>query len=122
MSQPATARPVFAGLRGLCPRCGRGGLFDGLLGLRPACETCGLDYGFADSGDGPAFFVMTIVGLVVVVGALSLELSYEPPYWVHALLWPGLILVMSLGLLRPLKGAMIAVEYANKAGEARLDR
>jgi len=121
VSQPITA-PVLAGLRGRCPRCGGGGLFVGLLGLKPACETCGLDYAFADSGDGPAFFVMTIVGLVVVVGALGLELSYEPPYWVHALVWPLVILVMSLGLLRPLKGAMIAVQYASKAGEARLDR
>lgn len=112
--------PIATGLRGRCPRCGQGHLFKGFLSLRPRCEACGLDYGFADAGDGPAFFVMTVVGLVVCALAAWVEVVWEPPFWIHVLLWFPLITVLSLGLVRPLKGAMIALQYAHKAEEGRL--
>ncbi|AWN44279.1 DUF983 domain-containing protein [Methylobacterium durans] len=107
------------GLRGRCPRCGKGHLFKGFLTLRPTCEACGLDYSGFDSADGPAFFVMSIVGLVVVGLALFLEITYEPPIWVHALVAVSLTLILSLLLVRPLKGMLIALQYANKAEEGR---
>jgi uncharacterized protein (DUF983 family) len=88
--------------------------------LRPKCETCGLDFGFADSGDGPAIFIMLIVGFIVVGGALTVEVLYRPPIWMHLLLWLPLTLVLALGLLRPLKGLMIAQQYAKDAREGRL--
>jgi uncharacterized protein (DUF983 family) len=88
--------------------------------LRPTCETCGLDFGFADSGDGPAIFIMLIVGFIVVGGALTVEVLYRPPIWMHLLLWLPLTLVLALGLLRPLKGLMIAQQYAKDAREGRL--
>jgi uncharacterized protein (DUF983 family) len=111
--------PVSTGLRGRCPRCGQGRLFSGFLAVRPSCESCGLDFAFADSGDGPAFFVMSIVGIVVVALALWTEFTYEPPLWVHAALWLPLSTILSLGMVRPLKGLMVAVQYANKAEEGR---
>ena len=74
------------GFRGRCPRCGQGKLFDGFLALRPRCSACGLDYSFADAGDGPAVFVMFIAGFIVVGMALVTEIKYAPPLWVHALL------------------------------------
>jgi uncharacterized protein (DUF983 family) len=61
---------AVAGLTCACPRCGRGKLFQGFLTLRPRCDVCGLDYGFADAGDGPAVFIMFFAGFVVV-GARS---------------------------------------------------
>ena len=94
----------------------------GFLTPRAACECCGLDFAFADSGDGPAVFIMFIAGFLVVGAALLVELRYEPPFWVHALLWIPFVLIVSLGLLRPLKGLMIALQYANKAEEGRLER
>lgn len=103
-----------------CPRCGRGRLFAGFLEPAPACEACGLDYRFVDSGDGPAVFVILIVGFVVVGAALVTEVKYQPPYWVHAVLWLPLILGLSLGLLRPLKALMIGLQYRHKAREGRL--
>ena len=112
--------PVPTGLRGLCPRCGRGHLFDGYLTVRPRCESCGLDFAFADSGDGPAFFVMSFVGLVVVACAMFVEFTYEPPIWVHMALWLPLTLVLSLILVRPAKGLMIALQYSSRAEEGRL--
>ena len=111
--------PIPTGLRGRCPRCGEGHLFKGFLTVRPACEACGLDYSSLESGDGPAFFVMTIVGLVVVGLALWLEITYEPPIWVHALVDGSLAVGLSLILVRPLKGVLLALQYSNKAEQGR---
>ncbi|MFG1302290.1 DUF983 domain-containing protein [Xanthobacter sp. V3C-3] len=114
--------PLAAGLGCKCPRCGRGPLFKGFLDLAPSCTACGLDYGFADSGDGPAVFVILFAGLVVVAGAFWVEAAYEPPLWVHALLWVPAVLIVTLGLLRPLKAMMVSLQYRHKAAEGRLDQ
>jgi uncharacterized protein (DUF983 family) len=112
--------PIMLGLRGCCPRCGKGRLFDGFLALRPRCDRCGLDYSFADSADGPAFFVMFISGFIVAGAALVVEMLYAPPYWVHALLCAPLILLTTLLPLRLVKGLLIALQYHHKAEEGRL--
>lgn len=112
--------PFKAGLAGRCPRCGTGPLFAGFLDLRPSCTHCGLDYGFADSGDGPAVLIVFVVGAIVVGLALAVEFTWHPPYWLHALLWTPLILGLSLGMLRPLKGLTIAVQYRHRAQEGRI--
>ncbi|HZP68875.1 MAG TPA: DUF983 domain-containing protein [Pseudolabrys sp.] len=114
--------PIGRGLRGRCPRCGEGRLFRGFLSLYPACEHCKLDYSFADSGDGPAVFVILIGGGIVVFAALMTEVLYQPPYWLHALLWLPLILIVTLAPLRLLKGLLIALQYYHKAAEGRLER
>ena len=123
-SRPAyPPRSVLAvGLRGRCPRCGEGRLFDGFLKTAPGCRACGLDYGFADSGDGPAVFIMMIVGFLIVGLVLFVELKFQPPIWLHMVLWLPLTVIVALGLLRPMKGLMIALQYANKASEGRLDQ
>jgi len=113
--------PIGRGLRGRCPRCGEGHLFQGFLTLRPACERCGLDYSFADAGDGPAVFVILIGGGIVVFAALITEVLFQPPYWLHALLWFPLILIVTLAPLRLLKGLLIALQYPHKAAEGRLE-
>ena len=113
--------PVRAGLAGRCPRCGGGALFDGYLKLRPACRRCGLDYSFADAGDGPAVFVILIIGFVVVGLALWLELAFSPPLWVHFILWAPLTVVLCLALLRLLKGVLITLQYKHSAREGTLD-
>ncbi|MGE5163011.1 MAG: DUF983 domain-containing protein [Sphingobacteriales bacterium] len=114
--------PIVHGLRGRCPRCGEGRLFRGFLSLRPACDYCKLDYGFADAGDGPAVFVILIGGGIVVFAALMTEMLYQPPYWLHAMLWLPLILIVTLAPLRLLKGLLIALQYHHKAAEGRLER
>lgn len=111
--------PVRTGLACRCPRCGRGRLFQGFLTLRPRCEACDLDFGFADSGDGPAVFVIFIAGFIVVGCALVTEILYQPPFWLHALLWGPLILATTLLPLRAMKGLMIALQYHHKAAEGR---
>ncbi|MEX0344906.1 MAG: DUF983 domain-containing protein [Rhizobiaceae bacterium] len=114
--------PVKAGLRGNCPRCGQGRLFSGFLTVGKSCTNCRLDYSFADAGDGPAVFVILIIGFVVVGLALWLEVSFGPPLWVHFLLWVPLALVLCLAALRLIKGVLITLQYANKAEQGKLDR
>jgi uncharacterized protein (DUF983 family) len=118
MSSPTIAA-IRTGLSCRCPRCGEGRLFRGFLDLRPRCDACGLDYAFADSGDGPAVFVVFIAGAIVVGCALATELIYEPPLWLHALLWGPLILATTLLPLRPMKGVMIALQFRHMAAEGR---
>ena len=114
--------PISAGLRGRCPRCGEGRLFSGFLMVGTRCVNCGLDYSFADAGDGPAVFVILLIGFVVVGLALWLEVTVNPPLWVHLALWIPLALVLSLVALRLIKGVLVTLQYARSAAEGRLDR
>ncbi|MEZ0167657.1 DUF983 domain-containing protein [Microvirga sp. TS319] len=123
MAQDQTVPPpVVTGLKGLCPRCGKGHLFQGFLKMRPRCEVCGLDFAFADSGDGPAFFVMSIVGIVVVGLALWVEFAFSPPIWLHLVMWSALSIALSLALVRPSKGVLVALQYHHKAEEGRFQK
>ncbi len=110
------------GFAGRCPRCGDGPLFNGFIGVAPRCEACGLDYAFADSGDGPAVFVALFGGFIVLGAALWTEVMFQPPMWVHMVVFLPLTLIVCLGMLRPLKGVLIALQYRNKAELGRLER
>jgi len=114
--------PISAGLSGRCPRCGQGRLFSGFLTLSRSCSNCGLSYDFADSGDGPAVFVIMIVGFIIVGLVLAVELAFQPPIWVHLVLWLPLTAILAGGILRPLKGILIALQYKHNAEEGRLDQ
>ena len=83
------------------------------------CEACGYDLSKADSGDGPAVFVILIAGFLVSFAALFTEFTIHPPMWVHLAVWLPLTLALSLGLMRPLKGVLLASQFMNKAAEAR---
>ena len=83
--------------------------------LKSKCDVCGLDFSFANAGDGPAIFVIMIAGAIVVGAALVTEVEYQPPYWVHAVLWIPLILIVTLWPLRGLKSLLIALQYHHKA-------
>lgn len=95
-------------------------MFNGFLTVTDTCPVCGLDYRFADTADGPAFFIMSIVGVIVACSALVVEVLYQPPYWLHALLWGPLTLLLCLVMLRPFKGVLLALQYHHKAEEGRL--
>src|SRR5260370_21946516 len=106
---------------GRCPCCGEGRLFRGFLALHSRCERCGLDFSFADSADGPAFFVIFFAGFIVAGSALAVEILYAPPYWVHALLWGPLILPTALPPFRPPQGLLIPLPYHHKPADSRLN-
>jgi uncharacterized protein (DUF983 family) len=123
MSEPVgRAEPsvAYAALLGRCPRCGRGPLFRGFLTVAASCGACGLDYSRFEAGDGPAVFVILIVGAIVAGGALLTEVWYQPPYWVHAVIWLPAIVVLTFGFLRLMKSVLIVLQYKHRAGEARL--
>jgi uncharacterized protein (DUF983 family) len=114
--------PVSSGLKGHCPRCGQGNLFDGFIKVKPACSNCELDYGFADSGDGPVVFVILIVGFIVVGSALWMEVNINPPLWLHFILWIPLATVLTLVTMRMLKGVLINLQFRNNARSGEIDR
>ena len=117
----AGVNPVLTGLACRCPACGEGDLFDGYLKVGARCEACGLDLRAADSGDGPAVFIIIIVGMIACFSALFTEFTFHPPVWVHLVLWLPLSAILTLLLLRPFKGVMIAMQFHHKASEARND-
>lgn len=114
--------PYDVGVRGRCPRCGEGHMFEGFLKLRPSCEVCGLDYSYADPADGPAFFAITFACLPSACFAVWLELAYQAPYWVHLFTTFPIMLATLIPPLRPLKGWLVASQYYHKAQEGRLVR
>jgi uncharacterized protein (DUF983 family) len=111
---------MTAALKGQCPQCGASTLFDGWIKFAPKCRMCGLDYGAFNVGDGPAAFLTLIVGALVVIGAVALQLSLTPPFWVHILIWPVATLALVLGGLRLAKAWLLQSEYRNAAREGRI--
>jgi uncharacterized protein (DUF983 family) len=120
MTSKTVVSPLSAAMSGRCPRCGEGRLFTHILELRPACEGCGLNYTSIDPGDGAAAFAILILGVVMIGGALFVEFTFLPPWWVHAILWGLLTPLLALGLLRILKALLIAQTYTHKAAEGRV--
>jgi uncharacterized protein (DUF983 family) len=112
--------PLATGLRGSCPRCGRGKLFEGFLKIRPHCQVCGLDYSFADPADGPAFFVMMFMCVPAVAFPLWLEVNYTVSPWLHLVTTLPLIFLTCVLPLRPLKGWLVASQFFYRAEEGRL--
>lgn len=117
---PTPESPVMLALKGGCPQCGARTMFDGLLAFAPNCPACGLDYSAFNVGDGPAAFLTLIVGAIVVIGAVSLELSVGPPFWVHILIWPAVTLGLVIAGLRLGKAALLISEFRNAAREGKL--
>ena len=113
---------IYATLMSRCPRCGRGPLFRGFLDIAPACSACGLSFAGFEAGDGPAVFIILIVGTIAAGGALVMEVNFQPPYWVQGVIWGPTVIILSLGLLRPLKAGLIALQYKHRAEEGRLAR
>jgi len=113
--------PVKAGLGCRCPKCGKGKLYKGFLDFADRCDQCDLDYSEFDSGDGPAVFIILILGFIVVALALLVEVNYHPSLWLHAILWGPVIIGGAIAMLRPAKGLMVAMQYEFNAREGKLD-
>ena len=109
--------PFAAGLRCRCPRCGRGPLYKGFLDIVDRCSVCGLELAGKDSGDGPAVFLIFILGFVVVPPALLIALRVDWPLWLHALIWGTVILGLTLGMLRPAKALVMALQYRHRRAD-----
>ena len=115
----ANPSPLAAALKGSCPRCGQGRLFKAWVTFAPRCRACGLDFDSFNVGDGPAAFLILIVGAILTVLAVTVDLSTSPPWWVHAV-WIPVGLILTLGGLRVAKAGLLAQEYIHRAREGRI--
>ena len=115
---PSLAAATF---KGLCPRCGAKSLFAGAARFAPECDRCGLDFASFDVGDGPAAFLILIVGAIVAVAAILVDLAYSPPWWVHTV-WLPVMVVLTLAGLRIGKAALMYQIFHHRAGEGRLTK
>lgn len=109
--------PLDAGMRCVCPRCGRGWLFAGYLTVVEHCPVCGLELARHDSGDGPAVFLIFIISFLVVPPALWVSMMVDWPLWLHTLVWGALVLGLALGMLRPAKAYTTALQYRHRRSE-----
>lgn len=120
MSDWPRQSPADVALRGACPRCGRGRLFAGPLRVVDRCSVCGLDLRGNDAGDGPAVFVILGLGALVMIGVFWLEFRFEPPWWVHVLVWGPLTVALAVWMLRILKAWLVLQQYTHRSTD--LDR
>lgn len=110
---------LSAALTGACPRCGNRTLFDGWVAFEPRCRACGLDFSTFNVGDGPAAFLILIVGAITVCAALALDAAFEPPFWVH-LIWIPVAGTLTIFGLRFAKAGLLAQEYRHRAREGKI--
>ena len=112
--------PIPTGLLGACPRCAKGKLFAGFLTLAPRCSACGLDYAFADTGDGPSFFASFLGGFLTLLVGVYAQIVYSPAWWVYALVL-AIGAGMTIWMIRPMKGVLVALQYSNEAEQGRFE-
>jgi uncharacterized protein (DUF983 family) len=105
------AQAMWRGFRCRCPACGEGRLFRAFLKVNDTCPACGEELHHHRADDFPAYLVIVLVGHIVVPLVLSVETNFAPPYWVHLALWLPITLGLSLGLLQPVKGAVVAIQW-----------
>jgi uncharacterized protein (DUF983 family) len=122
-SQNSEGRPgiMQVALSGLCPQCGAKTLFAGPAKFAERCSSCGLNYSSFNVGDGPAALLTLVIGALVIVLAVLVDVAFKPPFWVQALIWVPFTVALTVISLRAAKGALLAAEYRNKAGEAGMD-
>jgi uncharacterized protein (DUF983 family) len=107
----SSAQAVMRGLRGRCPNCGQGHLFRQFLKVVDCCPVCGEELFHHRADDFPAYLDILLVGHTVVPLALIVEAEYAPAMWLQIATWVPLTIALSLGLLQPIKGAIVAMQW-----------
>ena len=107
----SAAQAIWRGFRGRCPACGEGHMFRAFLKVADKCPHCGEELFHHRADDFPAYLVIVIVGHILVPIVLTVETEIAPAIWISMTLWPALALVMTLGLLQPVKGAVVAIQW-----------
>jgi uncharacterized protein (DUF983 family) len=113
--------PWKAGLLLRCPQCGQGEVFQGYLKFRDTCRACSADFRAADAGDGPAVFVILIVGAIVAPLLFILQFGLDLPGWLALTLTMLAAVALCLALLPPFKSVLFALQWKHKAREATFE-
>lgn len=113
----SVSRVVYAGLKGRCPRCEQGKLFSSFLKVAPSCSKCGLDLSGENAGDGAVPFIILLIGAIGVGLGAFLEFKFTPPIWVLVVVVFPVVIGGTLLVMQPIKGALIALQYKNRAGD-----
>lgn len=111
MNEAPPSSHLSLGLKGRCPNCGAKTLFSKWLKVADHCTACGEEFHHHRADDFPAYVVILIMGHVMVSFALWLEDAFAPPLWVHAVTTVPLCIVLSLAMLQPVKGAIVALQW-----------
>lgn len=102
---------LLRGMLGRCPACGEGKLFRAFVKVADRCSACGEDLHHHRADDFPAYLTIFLVGHLVVPIAMYVEITYQPSYWLHAALWAPMVIALSVGLLQPIKGTIVALQW-----------
>ena len=102
---------LMRGMMGRCPACGEGKLFRAFVKVADRCNACGEDLHHHRADDFPAYLTIFLVGHLVVPIAMYVEIVYQPSYWLHAALWAPMVILLSIGLLQPIKGMIVALQW-----------
>lgn len=108
---PGAAQALRRGLYGRCPVCGEGRMFRAFLKVADTCPHCSEELHHPRADDFPAYLVIVIVGHILVPIVLAVETEIAPAVWISMTLWPLVALTMALGLLQPIKGAVVAIQW-----------
>ena len=102
---------LMRGMMGRCPACGEGKLFRAFVKVADRCNVCGEDLHHHRADDFPAYLTIFLVGHLVVPLAMYVEIAYQPSYWLHTFLWAPMVIILSIGLLQPIKGMIVALQW-----------
>lgn len=97
-----------------CPACGKGRIFSGIVEIAVSCDNCGLEFAGHDIGDGPVYFLVVVLSVIITALALWVEFGYSPPFWLHILLWPPLVMVATVAGLRFSKAMLLTKQYQHR--------
>ena len=102
---------LLRGMRGRCPACGEGHLFRAFVKVADHCTVCGEDFHHHRADDFPAYLTIFLVGHLIIPIAMYVEIAFQPSYWLHAAIWAPLVIGLSIGLLQPIKGTIVALQW-----------
>lgn len=110
-SADTLSQKLLLGFKGKCPNCSEGKMFESYLKIKHSCGDCGEEFHHHRADDLPAYYVILIVGHIIVTAALSVEFKYHPSYLTHLAIWLPSTVILSLLLLQPIKGAITALQW-----------
>jgi uncharacterized protein (DUF983 family) len=116
-SDPATIwAALWRGARNRCPACGGTALFASFLKPVERCHVCQEDWIRHNADDLPPYIVILVLGHVIVTGMTAVEITFHPPMWIQLAIWIPTIIALTIGLIQPVKGGVIAFQWWHRMG------